>query len=314
MNTHSNTVPDAYQSQPSQAQPSLSAAISPAQALYWSVRRELWENRSIYIAPLVVAGAYLLGFMISAIHLPEKMRAAAGLDPMQQHMIIERPYDFIALLIMGAGFLVAFFYCLEALHGERRDRSILFWKSMPVSDLTTVLSKMCIPVVVLPLLSFAITIATQWVMLLVSSAVLMGSGQSAAMLWVRVPWIQMSMMLLFHLVAIHGLWYAPFYGWLLLVSAWAKRATFLWATVPLIAIGILEKVAFSTSHFSDLLGYRFAGGGDGTTFPPDSHSMHMMALADVGRFLVTPGLWVGLAVTAGFLALAIRLRHDRGPI
>ena len=75
------------------------------------------------------------------------------------------------------------FYCLDALHGERRDRSILFWKSLPVSDLTTVLAKASIPLVILPLLTFAITVAMQWIMLLVSSAVLLVSGQSVATLW-----------------------------------------------------------------------------------------------------------------------------------
>ena len=70
---------------------------------------------------------------------------------------------------MLTGIVVSVFYCLDALHGERRDRSILFWKSLPVSDLTTVLAKASIPLVILPLLTFAITVAMQWIMLLISS-------------------------------------------------------------------------------------------------------------------------------------------------
>ena len=89
------------------------------------------------------------------------MRAALALDPAQQHDTIEQPYDVAALLLMVTAFIVAVFYCLDALHGERRDRSILFWKSLPVSDLTTVLSKASIPLVVLPLIIFAITVAPQ---------------------------------------------------------------------------------------------------------------------------------------------------------
>ena len=89
-------------------------------------------------------------------------------------------------------FVVGVFYCLDALHGERRDRSILFWKSLPVSDLTTVLSKASIPLVVLPLLTFAITVVTQWIMLLLSSAVLLGSGLSVATLWTQLSLFQMS--------------------------------------------------------------------------------------------------------------------------
>ena len=199
--------------------------------MYWSVQRELWESRSIYIAPLAVAGLILFGFLISTFHLPGKMRAALTLDPMQQHALLTQPYDFAALLIMATTFVVAVFYCLDALHGERRDRSILFWKSLPVSDLTTVLSKASIPLVVLPLLTFAITVVTQWIMLLMSSAVLLGSGLSVATLWTQLSLSQMWLVLLYHLVAVHALWYAPIFGWLLLVSAWARRAAILWAAL-----------------------------------------------------------------------------------
>src|SRR5579864_7071220 len=145
MNTQSNAMPDS--SIDSQAMSAV--AISQTRPFYWSVRRELWENRSIYIAPLAVAVAFLFGFLISMVHLPDKMRAALALDPMQQREIIERPYNMAALLLMGTYLFVAAFYCLDALQGERRDRSILFWKSLPVSDLTTVLSKASSPFVIL---------------------------------------------------------------------------------------------------------------------------------------------------------------------
>src|SRR5947199_9474891 len=92
--------------------------MSPTRPFYWSVRRELWESRSIYIAPLAVAALILVGFLISTIHLPGKMRAALALDPAQQRQLIEQPYSFAALLIMGTTFVVAVFYCLDALHGE----------------------------------------------------------------------------------------------------------------------------------------------------------------------------------------------------
>ena len=89
-----------------------------------------------------------------------------------------RPYEFAEDLIMGTSLLIALFYSVDALYGERRDRSILFWKSAPVSDLITVLSKAAIPIVILPLLAFAITVLTQSIMLMISSAVLLGSGRT----------------------------------------------------------------------------------------------------------------------------------------
>jgi ABC-2 type transport system permease protein len=281
--------------------------------MYWSVRRELWEIRSIYVAPLAVAALFLVGFLISTIHLPDKMRAALALDPVQQRELIEQPYNFVALLIMGTTFIVAVFYCLDALHGERRDRSILFWKSLPVSDLTTVLSKASIPLVVLPLLTFAITVVTQWIMLLLSTAVLLGSGVSVRTLWTNLSLFQMSLPLLYHLLAIHSLWYAPIFAWLLLVSGWARRAAFLWAALPLLAIAAVEKIAFNTSHFAAALGYRLSG-DEAAVKGPGSFPMDRMTDLTPGHFLGSPGLWIGLALAGAFLAAAVRMRRNREPI
>jgi ABC-2 type transport system permease protein len=309
MNTQSQTVPES----PLGSQGIASAPMSATRPMYWSVRRELWENRSIYVAPLAVAALILFGFLISTIHLPAKMRAALALTPMHQHGLIAQPYDFAALLIMFTTFVVAVFYCLDALHGERRDRSILFWKSLPVSDLTTVLSKASVPLVVLPLLTFAITVVTQFIMLLLSTAVLAGSGLSVAKLWTQLPLFQMSLLLLYHLVTVHALWYAPFYGWLLLVSGWARRAAFLWAGLPLLAIAMVEKIAFNTSHFAALLQHRMGSGAE-AVIAPGSLPMDPMTHLTPVHFLASPGLWIGLAVAAIFLAAAVQLRRYQGPI
>ncbi|MDR3799749.1 MAG: ABC transporter permease [Terracidiphilus sp.] len=310
MNPQSNAMPEA----PLDSQVPAPAVISATRRMYWSVRRELWESRSIYIAPLAVAALILVGFLISTVHLPDKMRGALALNPMQQHELIQQPYNFAALLIMGTTFIVAVFYCLDALYGERRDRSILFWKSLPVSDLTTVLSKASIPLVILPLVTFAITVVTQWIMLLLSTAVLLGSGVSVAPLWSHLPLWHMSLMLLYHLLAIHGLWYAPIFGWLLLVSGWARRAPFLWAGLPLLAIGVVEKIAFNTAHFAAMLGNRIGGGSGGAASTAGSMSMDSLTQLAPVQFLISPGLWIGLAITAAFLAAAVRLRRYREPI
>src|SRR5213075_3588975 len=137
---------------------------------YWSVRRELWENRSLYLAPLIVAGVIVIGFMFSAVGLAERRQAVLLLnDPLKARTAIEMPYSMAAMMIMFTAFIVAVFYCLDALHGERRERSILFWKSLPVSDFTTVLSKAVVPFLVLPALSFLIIVPMQLLMLLISS-------------------------------------------------------------------------------------------------------------------------------------------------
>jgi len=309
MNTPSNAIPDS----PFAAQAPAPAPIPASRRMYWSVRRELWEYRSIYIAPLAVAALILLGSLISSYRLPANMRAILTLDPMHQRHAIQQHYHIAALLIMGTTFIVGVFYCLDALHGERRDRSILFWKSLPVSDLTTVLSKASIPLVVLPLLTFAVTVVMQFIMLLLSSAVLLGNGLSVATLWTQVSLFQMSLLLLYHLLAVHSLWYAPIYGWMLLVSGWARRAAFLWAALPLLAIGVVEKLAFNTTHFAAMLENRIGGDVSAVTMPgsvPMDPMTHLTPL----HFLSSPGLWIGLAITAACLAGAVRLRRYQGPI
>jgi ABC-2 type transport system permease protein len=310
MNSQSNAVTGSAVA----SQTAATAAIPATRLLYWSVRRELWESRSIYLAPLAATAVYLFGFLLGTFRLPRRMAAALTLDPMSQHHFIERPYDFAALVIMGTAFVVGVFYSLDALHGERRDRSILFWKSLPVSDLTTVLAKASIPIVVLPLLSFALTVITHFIMLLVSTVVLAGNRQSVAMLWTQLPLLQMSVGLLYHLVTIHMLWYAPIYGWLLLVSGWARRLTFLWAALPPIAIGLIEKIAFNTSHFGEFMASRIGGDVAGPAFNTEDMSMNAGAHLVPGHFLSSPGLWLGLGVTAIFLWAAARLRRSQGPI
>ena len=308
MNGESNAIPG-----PALGSPALAPAAIPAtRRMYWAVRREVWENRSIYLAPLAVAAVVLVGFLISTMRLPAKMRAAA-LDPTQQHQLVAQPYLFAAGVMMLTTLAVGVFYSLDALYGERRDRSILFWKSLPVSDLTTVLSKAITPVVILPLVTFAITVGTQSIMLLVSSLVLLGNGLSLTTLWSHGSPFQSWLMLLHHLLVVHGLWYAPLYGWLLLVSAWARRAPFLWAILPLLAIAVVERIAFNTSHFATMLGHRMIGGPD-DDFMAGSLSMHPLMHFAPAAFLTSPGLWIGLVVAAAFLAGAVRLRRYRDPI
>jgi ABC-2 type transport system permease protein len=298
-----------------QAQIAAPARLSETRPFYWSVRREMWENRSIYLAPLAVAAVFLLGFLITLIHFPAKMRALSGLDPARFHAAVATHYDIAAGLMMATMIIVSVFYCVDALHSERRDRSILFWKSLPVSDLTTVLAKASIPLLVLPVVASAITAALQLTMLLLSSAVLLGSGLQVAPLWAQLPLPKMWLLLLYHLFTAHALWPAPVYCWLLLVSGWARRAVFLWAALPVVAIAGLEKIIFHSSHFLAMVGSRLIGAAPTAAFAQQEvFPTDPMAHIAPAHFLSSPGLWIGLAVAAAFLAAAVRLRRYQEPI
>ena len=291
-------------------QASAPRTISYAQSFYWSLRREFWENRLIYMAPLAAAVIFLVAFLINMIRLRHSMHGSTwGINLGNPQEPLALPHELSAALIMGIAMVVGIFYSLDALYGERRDRSILFWKSMPVSDLTTVLSKLSIPLVIIPVLSYAITVVTQLIMLVMASAVLVGSGVNIAAMWTQQSFFRSSLDLFYHMLTVHGLWYAPLYGWLLLVSAAAPRAPLVWAALPPFVIWGVEKMAFNTTYFLSLLKVRLTGAPD----PEMPRNAGLMSTLIPHHFFDQPGLWAGLVVAAVFIAIAVRLRRYRGP-
>ena len=297
------------------SQPATALTNSATRPFYWLVRRELWENRLIYIAPIAAGCLGLFGFIISAIGLPERRRAVLLLeDVAQQRQRIEMPYDMVALMLMFTSFIVGVFYCLDALHGERRDRSILFWKSLPVSDLTTVLSKISIPLVVLPCLTFVVIVVVQVLMWIWTAMLLLANGLPLPTSE-QLPLFRSWIVLLYGFIAIK-LWHAPLYGWFLVVSGWARRATFLWAVLPLLAIGMLERIAFGTKYWAAFIKYRLTGGmGQAFAFNKDAqHPTIDLHQLTPGNYLTTPGLWLGLLFAAAMIFAAIHLRRSRGPL
>lgn len=294
-------------------------AFAPAartRPLYWSVRRELWENRSIVVAPLVVGAFAVAALLFHAVTMPSHMPGMLANDPASVGSA-STTYTIASSLMLLTSFVIGAFYCLEALNGERRDRSILFWKSLPVSDRTTVLSKAAIPLVVLPVITLAAIVAMHLTLLLLSVAALLVQGQSAAPLWGELQLWRVWPSLLYGVVAV-ALWQAPIYGFLLLVSGWARRTAALWAVLPLLALGVLEKLAFDTLHVRDMVLWRVFG-WHALAFAPKAgtpHDLpfHPLARLTPGHFLASPHLWVGLVLAVVFLVAAVRIRRRREPV
>jgi ABC-2 type transport system permease protein len=289
------------------------ASISRWRLFLWSLRRELWEHRYIYIAPPTVASLLLISFVISTWQLPGALReAAAGVGGVARFM---SGYSAVAFVVMVIGYLASVFYCLEALQGEKRDRSILFWKSLPVSDAITVLAKAVIPLVVVPVVIFGTVVAFNLVMVGVSTLVVIANGINPAELWSRLSVALMWAALLQGLTFM-TLWFAPLWAWLLMVSAWARRMAFIWAIAPVVALTAFDHVAFS--HYGVYLfverrlaggfGQAFSIGGQGKT--PINRFEHL----DPVRLFTNPELWVGVIVAVLFLYAAIRLRRSRAPL
>jgi ABC-2 type transport system permease protein len=282
---------------------------------YWTVRREIWEHRAVYMAPIAAALLGVFGVLLSSGHTIAGLKAAIA-DPKKTDLLM-MPYAVVCFAVMVTGLVFAGFYAIGALHGERRDRSILFWKSLPVSDLTTVLAKAFVPLMLLPPMMLAVAVGGHLMVLILSGLVVMLAGFDPRELWGRLHigflWAAYGRGMLFL-----PLWYAPIVGWLMLVSAWARRMPILWAAAPFIGVGIVEAMMFGKQGglITAVLAYRLAGwfteafsvGGKGKT-PIDS-----WADLDPTPFLTNPHVWGGLVVAAVFFAAAVRLRRQADTI
>jgi len=282
-------------------------------AFLWSVRRELWEHRAVWIAPLAVAAFVLVAFLIGAGHATAKMGSFAALPAAQQRELVAMPFGLAASVVLLSAFIVGAFLSLEALNAERRDRSILFWKSMPVSDRITVLAKAVVPIAVVPAIGFAIALAAQAVLLAGGAIVLGARGFDVGPLFERLPIAAMTVALLYGVV-VHALWYAPLYALFLLVSA-ATRRPLPWILLPPIVAQVLERIAFGTAYTGVFIQYRLGGAmGEAFVLGPKQGPVLSLSQLDPARFFSSPGLWLGLAAAVVFLFITVRLRRSKEPL
>ena len=262
-----------------------------------------------------------LGMITSKMDAEDLRKLAGGID---LSMLSSSMWPLIVL-----GFVV-FFYCLGSLYDERKDRSVLFWKSLPVSDRDTVLSKAASALLVAPTLAIGAAIATMFAFLLLLSVfVLLHNGNPIQLLWgAGNPLANAGLMLA--AIPVYALWALPTVGWLLLCSAWSRSKPFLWAIVIPLFAGIfitwfdvmnlfdLESGWFWKNVVARLLGGVFPGtwidvaNTDGLRFKtPGDMFGHLDALKAMYSVLATTQLWIGAAAGIAMITGAIRLRRWR---
>jgi|JI10StandDraft_1071094.scaffolds.fasta_scaffold147456_3 ABC-2 type transport system permease protein len=312
------------QVQTSDATVSVDRKISLLRRFVWSLRRELWEHRSVYLAPMAVTLLILVGAVVTGWYAADVLKNTSGKSHAAVHAAIQLPYGITALLLLITMIVVGVHYCTEALHAERRDRSILFWKSLPVSDAVTVASKVAVVLIALPFVTWCAVFVVHCALLASSAAVVSAKGQDIGALWLHQPLGHYAVA-----VGVVGLgasfWFLPVYAWLIFVSSWVKRGVLLWAIVPVLGIIAIERIVSKSTVFADIIFARL--------FRPQ-HSNTTKALADQaanqtsltlvdkprysvnfdGSWLSSPDLWVGIAIAIVFLIAAIRMRRLRDPI
>jgi len=285
------------------------------------VRREFWEHRALWITPLAMAVLWVA----TAAFFRIQMGNAVPLSGEQGRAIVNVigwGMSVATLLVVG---VVVSFYLLDTLYAERRDRSILFWKSLPVSDAATVISKLAVAMVIVPLITFVVVAFTD---LAVRALISMRGGAGLSVepvsLWDGRMWWQ-AQVLLFIGVLATSLWYAPLAAYLLVVSAWARRNVMLWAVLPPLVLMIVESTALGTSHVREFLTGRLSPAvpimrgveaqiADGTVTIDRNEVILPDALLDhanLGAIFLNAPMLLGLVAAAVLVLVAIRLRRYR---
>jgi ABC-2 type transport system permease protein len=287
------------------------------------IRRELWEHRALWVTPLIVGGLLVLtafpihfGNVSFGAHEADFARADNRLGMFTLMLWGQTVPQYLIMLI------VVSFYLMDCLYSERKDRSILFWKSLPVSDASTVISKLLVAVVVVPLGVYLTAMVCGVLFQAIWSArTAFGSLPYIAVGWNTVAWLKVQGLMLYGL-CVSMLWYAPMAAFLLLVSAWARRNVLLWASLPPVIAIIVERAAFGTRYTADLLEYRSWSGlwnallSEPITGDSVGHGRvySLAALFDnvtMSRAFLNIDLWLGLAVAAVLVFAAVRIRRYR---
>jgi ABC-2 type transport system permease protein len=309
----------------------------------WLIKREMWENKgSLFWAPVVIASLLCLlalaaiffgrhvqfndagqAMSVGTITIEGAMRSRIAETMSQAYVASAMPVFMILSLLV-------FFYCLGALHDERADRSLLFWKSLPVSDLTTVLSKVLTALVVAPLITMGVGIVLSLVILIAACTLLLAHGTNLFGAILSSPDFYLTPLRLVGLLPVYILWALPTVGWLLMVSSMARSKVFLWAVGTPVVTSLLllwaEKAlsfGFDASWFAANVVNRILLGvvpGSWLGFAKDTislpHEDHKLALPDAifnasWSTLGGVSVWIGVVAGVGMIAVAVWMRRRR---
>ncbi len=295
------------------------------------LERELWEHRSIYVVPIVVAIIMTLAALTGQVsingmeHVDIGIVGASNMPDNARAAVLSGIMIGLSTTFVFSMWILTIFYALDSLYAERKDRSILFWRSMPSTDLETVLSKLLTAMLVIPLVTFAMILVTHLAVLLFASVwVAARGGSGLTLIWGSVPFFDNWTATLIFVLAL-PLWLSPFIGWFLFISAFTKRSPFLTAFLPIAILPMLENMLFDTAVFAEAFFVRsikmplfidpgtmkrLFEEGDGFALLADAQ-LSLLGLMDLSGFLTNPGLWLGLIVCGLFTAAAIYVRRYR---
>ncbi len=305
------------------------------------MRRELWENPGTFKwTPAIIAGLTLF-FIVVALAIGARFDAELAFTLDAIRTFAQEPADQRRLFMAGALYsssallfqlmiLLVLFYLAGCLYEDRKDRSILFWKSLPVSDHMTVASKLLTACLLLPAFYLIAAFIVHLVVLLIAT----GYGLAAGVNPITTFWLPSALPRLWLVIAlgliVQALWLLPIYAWLMFCSSWAPRVPILIAIAIPLGVSLLQHAwsLLSVFGFPDfniglIMLMRF-----GTGLVPTNLDMQVDSTAHRADFtdvqfseelfmnfstlfghLLKPEMWIGVVIALALLAGAVWFRR-----
>jgi ABC-2 type transport system permease protein len=312
----------------------------------WLLKREYWENRGGFLWAPVWASGIILAMSVFGVIMGElgahRANITIGVNigdlirnmtPGQMQQLgagLDIGLYWLSAIVAVVLFFVLFFYLIGALYNDRRDHSVLFWKSLPITDTQTVLSKVVSATLLAPVLAVGVSLVLMFAFLLLMSVVAAFHGVNPiTMIWMNASPLTVAGKLIL-LIPINALWALPCIGWLLLISAFAKRAPFLFAVLVPVFAGILITSfdLMNNLHIPDFSFWRNVVGRilfsvlpgswiDLSQFRAMEHSdgplalLNALSMPAIGEVLTRPGMWIGAVAGAGMIAASVWVRRWR---
>ncbi len=303
------------------------------------IRREVWESPFAFKwTPLMIFGFLVLTTVLALIvgakvdnqmsFTLDGIRMWAQTDVEQKRLLITGGMFSIGILFHQIMFLVVVFYLAGSLYDDRKDRSILFWKSLPVSDHQTVVSKLLTAMVAAPLLFLVGIALTHLLMLIIATFYAMAAGiNPLTEIWVPANPISVWLIMLLGSL-VQSLWLLPIYAWLMFCSSWAPRLPILIAFIVPALIGLfqhfwslLTSMRLPGMNLFVIIGERIGRGvlpssidwemikeqGNATTYAPIADQL--IGLVSILRALASAEMWIGVVIGLILLAGAIWFRR-----
>ena len=295
------------------------------QVLKAMIVREIQEHKVAFVyAPFfvsiilcfVIASVYFGGtniqtdqFNFSTEYYDEEIRQAmqsvssvSRIDIVRTGLLV---LGFPILLTVGFGLLA---YSLSTFADERKDRSLIFWRSLPVSDLTTVLSKVFTVTLIVPLMVLPYIILLQLVAQ-TSASIFFATNDIVSFGWLWGSYIFTDWFRIIFSLWAQSLWSLPLFLWLMLAGTYAARPI-AGAIVPPVILIVLEGIIFKTNLVLEFIENRIGFWSRADSFPKEYQELRVVDVSDILLLFTTQAFWIGILASVILVAGIVYVRSS----